>query len=439
MNNKRRKKSVKAVLNEIDFSIPNENLREIKDELGQILKKLKEEIRKSKTNADVFVGGSFAKNTITMGDEYDIDIFVRFDKSEKNISERLEKIVEKIKDENKKMEKMHGSRDYFRIYKNRKITFEIIPVLKVKKPIMAENVTDLSYFHVNYVKRKMNSNRIKDLQLLKAFCKAQGVYGAESYIQGFSGYALECLIIYYASFENLLKAIVKLNLKKNEKIVIDPDKKFKNKNEILIELNESKTLGPIVLVDPTWKERNVLAALSEKTLMKFQKAAKKFLKNPSKKYFEISKVDLDKMKDEAKKKKLEFIRIKIKTDRQEGDIAGTKIKKFANFLEKELEEGYKIKKSEFEYDLEQVGYLSLILDKRKEVIREGPPIEMKKAVKSFKRANRGFSKRIFKDKKKGKYYVKERVKKTARDFLNDWISDSKKLMNDMGIVGLNLV
>ena len=59
-------------------------------------------------------------------------------------------------------------------------------------------------------------------------------------------------------------------------------------------MNSSKLTSPIILVDPTYKQRNALAALSEETFEKFKQASKKFLKNPSIKYFEIVKWDLEK-------------------------------------------------------------------------------------------------------------------------------------------------
>ena len=54
----------------------------------------------------------------------------------------------------------------------------------------------------------------------------------------------------------------------------------------MLNLNESKLQSPIVFVDPTFKERNALAALSRETFEKFKKASKVFLRAPSKRYFE---------------------------------------------------------------------------------------------------------------------------------------------------------
>ena len=70
-----------------------------------------------------------------------------------------------------------------------------------------------------------------------------------------------------------------------------------------MDLNSAKLNSPIILVDPTYKQRNALAALSDETFEKFKSACKKFLKNPSLKSFEIKKTNLERVKVDAKKKK----------------------------------------------------------------------------------------------------------------------------------------
>ncbi|MEJ2268137.1 MAG: hypothetical protein P8X70_03615, partial [Nanoarchaeota archaeon] len=163
-----------------------------------------------------------------------------------------------------------------------------------------------------------------EIKLAKVFCYANNCYGAESYIRGFSGYGLELLIHYYGSFLKFIKAISKAK----NKIIIDIEKHYKNKNEILMNVNNSKLKSPIILIDPTYKQRNVLAALSKETFTRFQKVCRKFLENPSIKDFEIKEIDLEKIEKNTKNKNYEFILIKAETKKQQGDIAGTKLLKF---------------------------------------------------------------------------------------------------------------
>ena len=52
-------------------------------------------------------------------------------------------------------------------------------------------------------------------------------------------------------------------------------------------MNESKRQNPIVLIDPTWKERNALAALSRETFEKFQESLRKFMRKPGIEYLKM--------------------------------------------------------------------------------------------------------------------------------------------------------
>ena len=118
----------------------------------------------------------------------------------------------------------------------------------------------------------------------------------------------------------------------------------------MIDMNESKSGGPMILVDPTYKERNVLAALSKETFLKLREDLKKFLASPNAKYFETKELDVEKIKEQAKKKKLEFLTVNLKTDRQEGDIAGSKLLKFYNHLSTEIGKLFDIKDKGFNYN-----------------------------------------------------------------------------------------
>jgi len=321
------------------------------------------------------------------------------------------------------MEKMHGSRDYFRIYYSDKLTFEIIPVLRIKNVKEARNVTDLSYFHVNYVKRKLKGKAKEQLALAKKFFKANGIYGAESYIHGFSGYGLECLITDFKSFEKMLKELVKV---KDKRIIIDPAGYYKKKEEVFFELNESKLHSPIILIDPTWKERNVLASLNWETFRKFQNVARKFLKNPSVEYFEKKEPDVSKIK----KKKGEFLYIVLETDRQEGDIAGTKMKKFAGFLDRELGRYFKVLEKEFFYSGEGTkAELYLVLKTKREVLKIGPPLGRKKDVARFRKAN----KKTFV--KNGILHACVKVSFSGKEFVKKWArsKEGRLKLEGMGI------
>lgn len=400
-----------------------DEINNIKVSLNQFLKKLKEEIRKSKIDAEIFVGGSFAKNTLIKTKAYDVDIFIRFkDRKESELSKLTKKFLKKFKKET-----IHGSRDYFLIKLNQDLYAEIIPVKKVNNPKNSENTTDLSYSHVNYIRKKIKSEKILDeVRIAKAFFHANKCYGAESYINGFSGYGLELLIYYYGDFEKMLKAFVKSKF--GEKIVIDIEKDFKNKQEILMDLNGSKLLSPIILIDPTFRGRNVLAALSEETFYKLKKAAKDFLKNPSLNYFEEKKINFEKLR-----KNKDSIIIEIKTSKQRGDVAGTKLIKFYNHFFEEVKKYFKISKSEFEYYQESLAKFYMIGKNKKEIVHTGPRLKDEKNVKAFKKKH----KKTFV--KGSRIYAKEKINFTLNSFVENWKKDNKRKMKEMSIIRFEVV
>ncbi|MBU2576128.1 MAG: nucleotidyltransferase domain-containing protein [Nanoarchaeota archaeon] len=339
-----------------------------------------------------YVGGSLAKGTLIKKERsQDIDIFVVFDYSEDIL--KLEGVLKKIKLPGK-LKKVHGSRDYFQIDCD-SVLLEIIPVVKNKDPELAENVTDVSLSHVKYISEEVTKNpKIADeIKLAKAFCWANRCYGAESYVKGFSGYSLEVLVIYFGGFVKFLKGISKIR-------VIDPIKYFKGERDVLSEINSSKTQGPVVLVDPTYKYRNVCAGLGEETFEKFKVVARNFLKSPSLEYFERKSIDVEGLRKLAGT----FVEINLKTDRQEGDIAGTKMKKLLDFFVRELvRKQQKVLKKEFDYAGGQNARGYLVVVEKPEIELRGPSEGLDDAVKAFVKAK---GKDVVK--KKGYYWYKEK-------------------------------
>lgn len=368
-------------------------LKEILQEEQKKISPLKEKIEKlnkvannfihqlKKGGLKAYVGGSLAKGTLINKEEkQDIDIFVVFDYSEE--IPKLEKVLNK--DFSQKVKKIHGSRDYFQI-EFPEAVLEIIPVVKNTNPEIAENVTDVSLSHVVYVKNVLDKKPFlaDEIRLAKSFCKAQKCYGAESYIKGFSGYSLEVLVIYFGDFIKFLKGI-------RRKRIIDPIKYFKNENEILREVNSSKLNSPVILIDPTYKYRNITAGLGEETFEKFLKSSENFLKKPSADFFEEKKISREELAQIAIKSKAKLFELEISTDRQEGDIAGSKMKKFFDFIINNLKrKQQEILLKEFDYSgkgQKAKGYL--IVREKNEIEVRGPPIGLDGAVKDFKKARK---------------------------------------------------
>lgn len=417
---------LKLVLEKINPS--KEELTIIKNSLKEFVEKFEKELKKKKIDAEIFVGGSFAKNTLIKKDYYDLDIFIRFNKTYND--KEISKLTGRILKEFVNVSIVHGSRDYFKVDISPSFFIEVVPVIKVKNPKESRNITDLSYSHVKYIKRKIKSKKIlEEIKLAKVFCYANHCYGAESYINGFSGYGLELLVYHYKGFLNFLKAIIKIQKKE----VIDLEKQYKNKQTVLMNVNSSKLKSPIILIDPTYKQRNVLAALSEETFEKFQKVCKKFLKNPSIKAFEIEKIDLEKIKKQAVKRKYEFILLETKTTKQEGDIAGSKLLKFYKHLESEIKKFFEVKNKGFNYNNKKSARSFFVVKTRKEILIEGPSIKDKKNLMKFKKKHKS----IF---VKGKrIYSRKKIEKNIKEFIKYWLLKNKRKLRDMHISKLEVI
>jgi len=428
-------KPTSLILNNVLKRIsPSEiELKRIDDYLKEFMKDFEEAMKNQEIGAEIFVGGSYAKKTVVRRDQYDVDVFIRFDKKykEENISELTEKILKVMK---KDFKVIHGSRDYFRINAEAGMRFylEIIPVIKVRNPREALNITDLSYSHVNYVKKRIkNKNVLDEIRLAKEFTFANHSYGAESYIKGFSGYGLELMVYKFGSFLKFIKELVKT--KQGEKLIIDIEKLYKNKKEIMIDINSSKLQSPIVLIDPVFKQRNVSAALSEETFQHFKKVCNDFLKNPSEEFFEVQKTDLDTIKKNAEKKKYEFILLQASTNKQEGDIAGSKLLKFYNHLSTEIGKLFDIKDKGFNYNDKKDAKCFFVVENKGEVLVEGPEVKMKKNYTAFKKAHKNYFI------KKGRVYSKEKVNFNLKGFIRHWKNKNAGKMKDMSIVEMKML
>ena len=290
------KKILQSVLLETEPS--SEKLQEAKKLSENTLKKINNTLRNTKAKASI--QGSFRKQT-QLKNFFDIDVFVQFDykhyvSKEREISNILEK---RLKKTFKNLKRVHGSRDYFQTNQDRYV-FEIIPILEIKSHEKAKNITDISPLHTKWV-AKNSKNITSEIKLTKTFLKAQNIYGADSYIKGFSGYACEILTIHYGSFLKLLKATKKWKAQQ----IIDNEKHYRRKDPLLY-LNKSKTRSPLVLIDPVQPNRNATAALNKRSYNLFRKKAAGFLLNPSTSFFVQKKPDKETIKKNRKKIQTNF-------------------------------------------------------------------------------------------------------------------------------------
>lgn len=352
----------------------------------EVVNKITKSISYLKEDADIIVGGSVGKGT-WLPALHDIDFFLRFDYSyrkERSLSDIAEKIIKRAFGN---YLRLHGSRDYFQV-KCGKYSCEIVPVLRISNPKQAENITDISPLHIGWVNSKINKNKklATEIRLTKKFFKGIGVYGAESYIRGFSGHVCEILTINYGSFLNLIKAASKWG----NSVFIDVESYYKNQKEAKTKMNASCLCSPLSLVDPIQPERNAAAALSLEKFRELVKQSKTFLKNPSLKFFEEKRTTLEDIQKLTKKKKAKALVLLVEPKNQNKDIAGCKIlKKFQRILKEISIVGFKLISQGWYWDKEKAAILWFIVDRKKlpEKYRHwGPPLSASlERINSFKK------------------------------------------------------
>lgn len=371
---------LKAALTEVSPS--GEELKQAELAAEQFVSKLNKHL--APFWAKAIIGGSNKKQT-QLRNTFEIDVFALFNyrkysQSDKGISDILERALKKSF---KKAERVHGSRDYFQISKAPYL-FEIIPILEVSSAKQAKNITDVSPLHAKWVARKAK-NKVGEIRLAKSFMSGCGVYGAESYVRGFSGYACEILAIHYGSFVNLLKAAAKWK----EKQVIDPEKYYKSKNPML-ELNKSKTESPLIIIDPVQPGRNVTAALSKESFDLFRSAASKFLKQPSINFFK-KKIVRKKELIKSKGKDASLLLLEIAPEKNKKDVMGTALLgKYELLRDAFLKNGFRIKKSSWQWN-DGAALLWFLISKKypsKFERREGPRISDKFNAERFRQKHR---------------------------------------------------
>jgi tRNA nucleotidyltransferase (CCA-adding enzyme) len=217
-------------------------------------------------DAEAILVGSVAKDTHLT--DPDVDIFVMFPPNTKR--EDLEhygleiggKVLEDAEKKYAEHPYLYGIIDGLNV--------EIVPCYKIEDPSEKMSAVDRTPFHTRYVIEHQKPEQKDQVRLLKQFLKGIGIYGAESEIEGFSGYLCELLILYYGDFNKLIDNV--RNWKKG--IVL-----------IFHEKEHEEFKDSLVVIDPVDPNRNVASALSEKNFATFIHACKEYSKEPKIEFF----------------------------------------------------------------------------------------------------------------------------------------------------------
>ena len=123
----------------------------------------------------------------------------------------------------------------------------------------------------------------------------------------------------------------------------------------------------------------------------------------------------------------------VETNKQEGDVAGTKLLKFHSFLANELQKNFDIIEQHFEYDYGKNSYSYFILKRKKEIIIYGPALNYKEGVENFKKTHRIW---YIQD---GRICSAKSPEITVKQFIKEFNSKNRKQMKQMGITKVAIV
>lgn len=363
---------LKKVLLEIEPSEKEKS--EVKEFSDAVIKLL----RRYAGRREVVLAGSIAKGTY-ISKKADVDIFVIF-------KEKLPKLQMKKHLEDMMMGAFPGTKyqlsyaehPYVRFHIGRR-RVDLVPAYKMKEGGERLTAVDRSVLHTRYILKNLKKNQKKDVLLLKQLLSANGLYGAEIKVEGFSGYLCELLILRYKSFRALMKSAVKWKLP----VVVDLKKYYKPKDrKMLVEKFDSE----FVVIDPTDKKRNVAAALSEKNLKGFIALCKRFNKKPSAALF-LKKPKT--FEDKIREKKGHFVYVvEMPKPKVVDDVLWGQLKKLMKQLENEMKD---YKPSELFADVNRKTRIAVPLkEERTSALREykGPPAGMKKHVEKFRKKHK---------------------------------------------------
>ncbi|XRO76080.1 CCA tRNA nucleotidyltransferase [Methanocaldococcus sp. 28A] len=356
-------------------------MKKLQNKANEIINKIWEIVKENNYPVlEVLLVGSSARNT-NLKDDYDIDIFVLFDKS--TSEDELEEIGLKIGIEAiKRLNGIYNINYASHPYVNGKVgdyEVDIVPCYKIDFGEKIISAVDRTPLHHKFLKDRLNEKLCDEVRLLKAFLKSLNLYGSDVKTKGFSGYLCELLILHYGSFINLIEDAQ--NWKIGKKIILKDifeiykDVDIKN----LKEFDE-----PFIVYDPVDLNRNVASPLSKNNFCKFIFYSREFLKNPSIEFFRDYAKKMEKILEDRE----HGYRLILKIPREDvvDDILYPQMEKLQKSINKAIVKNEFVILSSKCFADDNYCYLYwefLVHELPKITLREGPQIFKKERVESF--------------------------------------------------------
>lgn len=351
--------------------------KEIQDMSREILDYLSFECEKRNVDAEIFLVGSVSKGTYLKG-KSDIDVFISFP---------LDTPVEELKETglilgyacsdhfNGKADEHYASHPYITSEID-KFEVDFVPCYRIHDGSELKSAVDRTILHTIYIKQNLEEYQKDEVLLLKRFMDMTGTYGSEFKVGGFAGYLCELLIIAYGTFENTLKEA----------------SQWRYGQTIDLEgYGTSKMFSdPLIVIDPTDRNRNVGAALRLDRMAEFIQSARNYLNSENKiDYFYPLEKDISKdgVMDAFRERGSDVIAIEFNIPDIPLDTLHPQLKKTASSIAERLNEN--------EFNVFNYGYWSdendlaiFVFEMANATlnrvnINRGPKIFIKKACKQF--------------------------------------------------------
>lgn len=240
---------------------------------NDVMGRLKKAVPK---NVEIMLLGSISRGTQIKGTS-DIDIFLLFPKSMEE--EKMEKLgirfAKKIVKKGESYEVKYAEHPYLKLnLSGINATVDIVPAFKISSADEMGSAVDRTQLHNEFINRSLSQKQRNDVRILKSFLDHHGIYGAEAKITGFSGYLCELLVHYYGSFVGVVEAFANIRMP----LVIDPLSRKTVEDAHAF----AKRFGKdFVVIDPTDRNRNVAANVSDRSLGKAVFYSRMLIKNPN--------------------------------------------------------------------------------------------------------------------------------------------------------------
>ena len=352
-----------------------------KDHINNVSSDIMDFLQKTCDNegidANVTLVGSVAKNTALKG-KSDIDIFIAFplDSDKKYLKEKGLYLAHKCCEEFKVIPEHHFASHPYVTTEIKDCEVDIVPCYAIDNASQLKSAVDRTILHTHYVKANLTSTQEDEVLLLKRFMAMTGTYGSEFKVGGFAGYLCELLIIHYGNFENTLKAAI--NWKFGHVIDIEDYKTSLNFKD------------PLIVIDPTDKNRNVAAALRLNKMAEFIQSARNYIfSNNKKDYFYPIKRDVNfkTVKEEFNKRNSDLIIIKFNIPEMPLDTLHPQLKKTSDALKRKLnQEEFNVFKADYWSDEVSTGVILLEMSSshlNDVKINYGPKVFINKACENF--------------------------------------------------------